>query len=118
MYYFPVTLSISCIFMENHFSCGDELTVMIGTVESLLNVQRSNTNCNGLLNQSNDSAFSTRPLLTFLSQSKCGNEEKLIPFSHKEGVERKRNLLRFPRAPFPWPAASLPALLLLLPPSS
>lgn len=37
--------------------------------------------------------------LAFLSQRKCGNEKKPIPFCHREGAERNTNLLRFWWAP-------------------
>lgn len=63
--------------------------------------------------------------LSFLSQRKCGDEKKLIPFSCREGVERNRNLLCFLQATpanlsslWVWPVASLTAFSLLLPSSS
>lgn len=39
--------------------------------------------------------------LTFLSQRRCRDEKKWIPFRHREGAERNRNPLRLLRAPSP-----------------
>lgn len=76
--------------MENHASCGVQFTITIGNISSLLNMEWWNSN--SFINQSNDSASSTGSLPYFPFPNKMWQWKKWIPFSHRGGTRRNRNL--------------------------